>query len=144
MILVDDVSSDNSVEVAKNWLQNNSSRFNRVVLAKNHENSGLALTRNVAFTLAETPFVLPLDSDNELLPDCAQKCLSVIHEHHAAFAYPMIEKFGEAQGIMGGTPYQPTFFIVTNYIDAMALIRKAAWAAVGGYHVMRLGLEDYD
>jgi hypothetical protein len=31
-----------------------------------------------------------------------------------------------------------------NYIDAMALVAKSAWAAAGGYAVMPDGWEDYD
>ena len=38
-------------------------------------NSGLALTRNVGFDAAETPYVLPLDADNRLLPSAACICL---------------------------------------------------------------------
>jgi hypothetical protein len=31
-----------------------------------------------------------------------------------------------------------------NYIDAMALVRKSAWAAAGGYDHVKHGWEDFD
>jgi len=45
---------------------------------------------------------------------------------------------------MGG-PYDPVRLANGNYIDAMALISRAAWAAAGGYYHLRpMGWEDFD
>ena len=41
-------------------------------------------------------------------------------------------------------PYDPQRFVAGNYIDAMALVSKEAWAMVGGYDHVRYGWEDYD
>jgi len=41
-------------------------------------------------------------------------------------------------------PWCPGRFVGGNCLDAMALIRKSAWAAVGGYRKMDLGWEDYE
>lgn len=144
LVVVDDASTDNSLGVARQWLEDNEQRFNRVVLARNRVNSGLGLTRNVGFALAETAYVLPLDADNQLMPDCAARCLSAIQDSTAAFAYPLIQQFANGNGTMGTYDYQPARFRLDNYIDAMALIRKAAWALVGGYWETRIGWEDYD
>lgn len=142
LILIDDASSDNSLDIALRWIKRNSKRFNRIVLAQNLKYSGSALTRNTGFHLAETPFVLPFDSDYLLLPDCAQSCLKTIG--HAAFAYPIIQKFGDLEYTIGNVDYHGMLFVGKNHIDAMALIRKAAWVAVGGFSEMELGWEDYD
>jgi hypothetical protein len=41
--------------------------------------------------------------------------------------------------------YDPAYFQCGNYIDAMAMVRKAAWIAVGGYGALDPpGYEDYD
>ena len=45
---------------------------------------------------------------------------------------------------MSDIPYDPQRFVHSNFIDAMALISKEAWAMVGGYHHVRHGWEDYD
>jgi glycosyltransferase involved in cell wall biosynthesis len=144
LVVVDDASGDASGEVAREWMAKNADRFGRIVLLRNVENQGLAFTRNAGFAAAETPFVLPLDADNRLLPACAEKCLDAIKRTGAAFVYPALEKFGDGDGVFSDRPYDPARFAAANYIDATALVRLAAWTAVGGYHNVRYGWEDYD
>jgi O-antigen biosynthesis protein len=146
LIVVEDQSTDHSLAVAQRWLEQNHACFNHAVLLQNRTNSGLGLTRNVGFSLSEARFILPLDADNKLLPNCLQRCLKEIERTGAAVAYPIIQRFGDDDGLMGEWEWTPSRFTCGNYIDAMALIRKAAWVAVGGYdHVRWLrGWEDYD
>ena len=144
LVIVDDCSADSSLTVANEWLQRHAARFNRIVLVRNLNNSGLSLTRNAGFAAAETPYVLPLDADNRIYPRCAETCLRVAHETGAAFVYPRIQQFGGATDVIGGAPFVPMRLSGGNYIDAMALIAKDAWAAAGGYARVTLGWEDYD
>jgi SAM-dependent methyltransferase len=144
LVVIDDRSTDDSLSVAVDWAQNNVTRFNRISVLRNLANSGLGLTRNVGFDKAETPFVLPLDADNKLLPGCAAACLETAKVNGAAFTYPIIKKFGDAEGLMGVWGYDPVRLANGNYIDAMALMSKAVWAAVGGYDHERTGWEDFD
>ncbi|OYX34662.1 MAG: hypothetical protein B7Y99_05020 [Caulobacterales bacterium 32-69-10] len=86
LIVVDDGSTDASVEVALAWMRQHVLSFNRVLLLRNLANSGLALTRNVGFACADTPFVLPLDADNRLLPEALDRLLKRLRETTAALA----------------------------------------------------------
>jgi Glycosyl transferase family 2/Glycosyl transferases group 1 len=144
LVVIDDCSTDNSINIAKVWIERWSGRFNRALLICNKKNSGLPLTRNVGFVHSETPYVLPLDADNCLMPACAEVCLRAIEQSHAAFVFPHIETFGTRKEVMGCFDFDPARFISGNYIDAMALVRKAAWANVGGYDNIPFGWEDYD
>ena len=144
LVIVDDGSTDQSVETALGWARSNSERFNRLLVIRNHMNAGLGFTRNAAFSAAETPYVLPLDADNLLRPGCCELLLAAIRQSGAAFAYPVIQEFGGRDSQMGTAPYDPSRFVGGNYIDAMALISRSAWSAAGGYAGMRLGWEDYD
>ena len=114
------------------------------MVLRNPANAGLALTRNVGFDAAETPYVLPLDADNRLLPGCVEACLEAIRRSGAAFAYPGIQCFGAADTVFGTAAFEPMRLAGGNYIDAMALVAKWAWAAVGGYAHIEHGWEDYD
>jgi glycosyltransferase involved in cell wall biosynthesis/SAM-dependent methyltransferase/uncharacterized protein YbaR (Trm112 family) len=144
LVVIDDNSTDDSLSVALDWVKANTTRFNRISILHNRANSGLGLTRNVGFDAAETPFVLPLDPDNRLLPECAAGCLETLQATGAAFAYPVLKEFGEKNGLMGASDYDPVRLANGNYIDAMALVSKAVWAAVGGYDNERTGWEDFD
>ena len=144
LVVIDDCSTDDSLAVARAWIDRNLGRFNRALLLRNRTNAGLALTRNVGFGAAETPFVLQLDADNKLLADCALRCLEAIKATGAAFAYPTLRQFGDAEELFCEWPYDPAMLAGGNYIDATALVRLSAWAAVGGYDHVRFGWEDYD
>lgn len=145
LVVVDDCSTDDSLDVARRWIEANVHRFNRAVLVQNHANLGLAQTRNIGFHLADTPWVLPLDADNMLRPTCVERLLATAVASGAQYCYPMIQRFGSTDYVMGSAPYRPARLATGNFIDAMALVSKAAWAAVGGYdETMRHGHEDYE
>jgi len=145
LIIVDDASTDASLTAAEAWLRSNASRFNRTILLRNRVNAGLGPTRNACFDAAETPFVLPLDPDNRLLPEACEELIASMRDDAAAFVYPLIRQFDGGIDIMGKASYTPQAFIGGNTIDAMAMIRKECWAAAGGYARMQpQGWEDFD
>lgn len=147
LIVVDDGSTDHSVTLVRDWMARHSQRFNRLVLLQTRTNSGLGAARNCAVTHVETAFFLPLDADNRLLPQACER-LSAVMNDMTAYAYPIIHQFGgsEASPPLGNKPWQPMTLVAGNYIDAMALVAKWAWAAAGGYYVNKdaMGWEDYD
>lgn len=144
LIVVDDCSSDQSQSIARDWMETNKERFNRVLLVQHIENQGLGASRNTAIDLADTLYVMALDADNRLRPTCCAKCLERIESTGSAFAYPTIQRFGDDNRLMGERDFFPADFIPGNGIDAMAMISKEAWALVGGYAIHRLGWQDFD
>ena len=145
LIVVDDCSNDNSLAVASGWLRSHAVEFTHVALLKNRKNSGLALTRNTGFVFSDARFIMPLDADNTIEPSCLERCLEVINATGAAAAYPMIRTFGDKSKLLNTGHWNPTHFTRGNYIDAMALVRRAAWSAVGGYRNMKvMGWEDFE
>jgi glycosyltransferase involved in cell wall biosynthesis len=144
LVIVDDCSTDNSLDVARQWAERHAKHFNRIAVILNAANSGLGLSRNAGFAAAETPYVLPLDADNRLLPECCATLLRHAETTNAAFVYPVIREFGESDRVRPPYQYAPARLIGVPHIDAMALVSVAAWACVGGYSGTRLGWEDYD
>ncbi|CAG9255576.1 hypothetical protein PUN4_240021 [Paraburkholderia unamae] len=144
LVIVDDRSTDNSLDVASEWAQRYAGRFNRIAVLQNRSNGGLGFCRNAGFDAADTPYVLPLDADNRLLPHCCETLLDVMRSDEAAYVYPTIRHFGASTKLICDAPYDPQRFVAGNYVDAMALVAKEAWAVVGGYDHVRYGWEDYD
>ncbi len=143
LVVVDDCSTDDSLAVARQWLKHNAARFRRVALLKNRSNAFLGSARNAAVGYANAPFVMPLDPDNKLLPTCLETCLAALRVSTAAMAYPLIQQMGESSHLMGTEPWSAERVAHGNYIDAMVMLRKSAWAAAGGYENLH-GWEDYD
>lgn len=149
LLVVEDRSTDDSLVIAGTWLQENADHLNQITLVRHRENRGLARARNTAILLAETPFLFILDADNLLYPRCIERCLeALLADPNAAMAYPLIEKFGEEEEVMGNVMWERSQFLAENKIDAMSLIRRSALLQVDGYSYLEaigpLGWEDYD
>jgi len=144
LVVIDDASTDSSLDRVHEWVVVNQDRFNRVALYTNSVNAGLGQTRNALFELSASRYVLPLDADNRLRPDCATRLLEEVASAGVAFAYGTIQEFGDACDVRSSVSFDPRRLARGNYIDAMALVAKEAWAAVGGYDSRRHGWEDFE
>jgi glycosyltransferase involved in cell wall biosynthesis len=145
LVVVDDRSTDGSLDAAAAWLTAHASRFVTVTLARNRVNEGVARTRNAGFAIAEAPLVFPLDADNVLEPDCLERLADRLRGSAASAAHPTLRHFGDRSKRRRARPWSPERLARGNYIDAMALIRKSAWAHAGGYRKGAFtGWEDYE
>jgi glycosyltransferase involved in cell wall biosynthesis len=147
LVVVDDGSTDATREIADRWLREHEDV--PAVLAGHPANRGLPTARNTALGLARGRYVLIVDADNELYPNCVERLLSALEQDpDAAFAYGILEKFDDrgSRGLLGVGGWDPARLRVMNYIDALALIRRSALEEVGGFETdIRLyGWEDYD
>jgi GT2 family glycosyltransferase len=145
LVVVDDGSADGGEGRVLDWLRSNAHRFGRAILLRHTRNGGLAAARNQGFATASTRYVFVLDADNHLYPRCLTACLTAARGHDADMVYTILEVFGEDPGVMGTDVWNPIALQGVNYIDAMALVARAAWQKVGGYRRMKTtGWEDYD
>ncbi|KAI9026361.1 nucleotide-diphospho-sugar transferase [Hyaloraphidium curvatum] len=142
VIAVDDLSPDASAGIIAAWMRLHAPRFRRAILLRPKRNAGLAASRNAALTMARAPFAMILDADNHLLPDCIHRLLAALKPTDAAFAFPVLQQFGDAKNRMGALLFSPAVLAGGNQIDAMVLLRRSAWAAAGGYRQFH-GWEDY-
>ena len=151
LIVVDDASTDHGAALVQRWLEQHGQRFSRVLLLQHTSNGGLASARNTAFTAADSPWCFVLDADNQLDPSAVAHCgaLATGADPSCAVIHSLIRVQAEAGSIdarqlVSDQPWQRDIFKRGNYIDAMALVRRSAWEAVGGYTHIPGGWEDFD
>lgn len=77
IIIIDDGSTDNSLNECKNFIRNNQSIFKKFLLIS-RENKGVSFTRNQALEYVDTKYVTFLDADDEFLAGYFEKRLKDI------------------------------------------------------------------
>ena len=148
LVIVDDNSTDDSAATAASLLDD--MPWFPMMLIRRSANGGLGEARNTGFAGARGRHVFALDADNVLYP----AGLRVLHAHldaapaEVAAAYGILERFDEtgAVGLTSHLPWDPDLLVHGAFIDAMAMWRRPAWEAVGGYtdDDQIYGWEDYD
>ena len=79
IILVDDCSSDGSLDICKKI----ATFDKRIKLFVNKENSGVSYTRNKAISLSNGDYITFVDSDDYIAPDMIEKMLNVAVDSNA-------------------------------------------------------------
>lgn len=132
IVVVDDASTDATPMVLGRLVESHDQRAMKVVT--HQSNRGLSAARNTGFAHCRAEYVFVLDADNAIGPTCIAQCAAAMRKQpEAAFAYPIIAKFGADQGLLSAFPWRQSQLMRRNTIDAMALVRRSAWASVGGY-----------
>ena len=152
LIVVDDASSDEGAARVQAWLGRHGERFARACLLQHHNNAGLAAARNTAFAEARSPWCFVLDADNSLEPTALERSLALAAAagERTAVVVPLVEIVrssacqSASEGLISLVSWQRQHFERGNAVDAMALVRRQAWQAVGGYTHIPGGWEDFD
>jgi glycosyltransferase involved in cell wall biosynthesis len=145
LIVVDDASTDSGLQFTLDWLESEANRFCGHKLVSHKSNMGLPVARNTAFSQASAERVFVMDADNLLYPKAIARCMEAMTADGSAGAYTQLEYFGDRVGLGVANFWNRDLFKARNYVDAMALVSKAAWKQVGGYEQLIVdGCEDYD
>ncbi|MCW3064700.1 MAG: glycosyl transferase, partial [Solirubrobacterales bacterium] len=147
VVVVDDGSTDGSGEAALAWIGAHPER--RALLVRHEINRGLPHARNTGIAHARADLLLMLDSDNVLRRFAIARLAEALeNDPDASFAYGILDRFSDdgPEGLLSFYDWEPERLREGNYIDALALIRRAALAAMGGYtgDPRLFGWEDYD
>lgn len=94
LLIVDDCSTDKSVEVIKNYCE----KDKRINLFINEKNSGAAASRNLALREASGKWIAFLDSDDLWLPEKLEKQLAFMVDNGYRFSYTSYEHVDEQTG----------------------------------------------
>lgn len=147
IVIVDDASTDKSLE-RMNEIKSKTAISIQVISKK--VNSGLVKTRNQAILNAKGDYLFFLDADNYIGKECIRKHYEALVDSDAIACFAPIQKFDDASnnllGIFSNEPYDLETLRICNYIDAMAMFKKADLMEIGMYDekIPGNGLEDYE
>jgi glycosyltransferase involved in cell wall biosynthesis len=146
IVVIDDCSTDEGGQQAIAFLESRAARFTTARVVRHRRNQGLSMARNSGIAWSGEPYLFMLDADNRLRPPALSRLLDALNCSGADFAYSQLRMFGDEEDIGLADIWEPRRFATSNYVDAMALIRRDALLAAGGYAVLAddHGWEDYD
>jgi len=110
------------------------------------ENRGLPAARNFAAQQAAGALFCALDADDRLAPAWFERAAGVLDaQPELSFVSHWLQTFGDESWTWTPTSCELPALLARNSVNGAALVRREAFAAVGGYdESMREGCEDWD
>lgn len=122
MIIVDDCSKDNSLEIAQRY----EAQDKRIRVIRLKKNSGAAVARNTAIDAAKGRFIAFLDSDDLWSPEKLEQQMNFMQNNNAIFSYTVYEKIDETGNILGlmNAPEKVNYkcLLKTNTIGCLTVV----------------------
>lgn len=142
MIIVDDASTDNSVDVVQQYAKQDT----RIKLIQLSTNSGSPIVpRNKALETATGEYILPLDADDKIERTCLEKMVATIEMGVADVICCGVEYFGDKTGKMDLPEPTPINLYRFNCLVNCSLFRKSDYIQCGNYDInCASGWEDWD
>lgn len=138
MIIVDDASTDNSLQSVRNYLDDT-----RITLLVNRRNLGQTKSLNVALKQVSTPYLVQLDSDDWFVPDTLQVLIREAQRSPANVALvsgniKLVWKDESGRDVktlirLGGKYRDKYDFMLANRSCWPRFYRTSALRAVGGW-----------
>ncbi len=95
LIVSDDCSPDNTVEICRKWIETHKNRFARTELLTVKANSGVSANMNRGADACRGEWVKDIAGDDVLLPECVDIYVNYIREHaDAVCVFAKMEIFG--------------------------------------------------
>ena len=81
LIISDDCSTDNTMQLCKNWCEQNKKRFARIQYVEVEQNTGVSANCNRAEDACEAEWVKLIAGDDLLLPNCITDFMDYVTKH---------------------------------------------------------------
>lgn len=104
IVVSDDCSTDNTLQLVKSWLADNGSRFKSFILLEMEKNKGVSANSNNAMKNCRGEWILGMAGDDILKPDAISNYMAYIEKNSAAqIVFSKCQDFTEnAKGITYG------------------------------------------
>ena len=141
IIIVDDGSDPEHADYLKGFLADKPAIRYAV-----QNNQGVAAARNHAARLAGGKYFLFLDSDDLILPDYIEKCLTVLENNpDCKLVYPLAEYFDAQEGLWNLPDYDGLESLLKgNRIPIISMHRAEDFVSLGGFDENLTTHEDWD
>ena len=141
IIIVDDGSAPEHADYLKGFLADKPAMRYAV-----QNNQGVAAARNHAARLAGGKYFLFLDSDDLILPDYIEKCLTVLENNpDCKLVYPLAEYFDAQEGLWNLPDYDGLESLLKgNRIPIISMHRAEDFVSLGGFDENLTTHEDWD
>ena len=104
-------------------------------------NRGPGDARNRAIEAATSPYILPLDADDVIVPPCLERFVAAARDGHFIVS-SSTWAFGDRSDSWQLPPFATVLDL--NPLSTASLFPRALWKAAGGFDVALLGYEDWD
>lgn len=131
VILVDDSSPDDSMDIAQKVIKDSGAQDMAFVYLKHEHNRGLSAARNTGIDAATGEYVYFLDSDDALTPNCIELLVQPLIKKRYDF---VIGNYG----VIGSDKRFSPLTIEGEYNDVLEQYRKASWYMMAVNKVVNL------
>lgn len=156
LIIADDCSKDNTVDIVKKWLDENDTHFVRSELITSSVNTGVSGNLNRGLNKAQGKWIKPIAGDDLLMPDCVSenvRCtktdarVCAVSSRALFFGDPIIckqfEHFG--YGLFGLTNREKYLVLLTYncIISPTDFVSREYYESIGGFNEEIPLIEDW-
>lgn len=157
IVITDDCSVDNTIELVESWLYENSGRFVNSVIIKSQKNTGLAANLNRGIYKISGTWTKIIAGDDLLLPKCIETYIKYVSkEKNAKVVFSRVRAFGDEKtcekfnewceyGFFNLSQYEKKLYILTeNKITAPTLfIKSNIFTTIGSYDESMPFIDDW-
>ena len=95
LIISDDCSTDNTVELCQKWVEENKERFVRTQIITSDLNTGVSANGNRGRDACQGEWIKGIAGDDLLMPDCIESCVQFCIENDAKCVFGKMVAFGD-------------------------------------------------
>lgn len=150
LIVSDDCSTDDTVEICREWIEAHKERFVRTELLTVEKNAGVSANMNRAEASCQGEWVKPIAGDDILMSDCIETNVDYVHKHSDVnYVFAKVKAFGGEEDrrkeIEGQFLYEFFNWTIEKQYDFLTLERNCIPTATSFYNrnsIIKLGVKN--